>query len=143
MTALDAAPRLLVVDDDQELLDTLQQVLSDEGYQVRAVASLSEALVLLNEQTFDFILTDSFRAPPDPPLHSVLSLLTRAAPTPVGVMTAWNLSEQEAQQAGFACLIRKPFDLDAFMATLAACINQPLTPEQAQQARIVRAILPR
>ena len=138
MTSLNAAPRLLIVEDDAELRETLQLMLSEEGYQVTEAASRAEALALLHQDTFDLVLTDLFRTPTSVPPESVLPILKHAAPTPVGIMTAWNLSEEKAQQAGFACLIRKPFDVDAFMATIAACIHQPLTPEQEQQARLVR-----
>jgi DNA-binding response OmpR family regulator len=137
MTALAAAPCLLIAEDEDEIREALQFVLSEEGYQVMAATSLAEALALLHEQTFDFVLTDLFHTPGHPPLHSVQPLLTQAAPTPIGIMTAWNLSEQEVHQAGFACLIQKPFDLDAVMATIASVINKALTPEQVKQARTV------
>lgn len=141
MTSLDAPPRLLLVEDDVDIQEALQLVLSEEGYQVRAAASLADALAVLQHDTFDFVLTDVFYTAGHPPLHSVLPLLAHAAPTPVGIITAWNLSEHEAQQAGFTCLIRKPFDFDALMTTLAGIINKPLTPEQVKQARIVWSYL--
>ena len=137
MTSRAAAPRLLIVEDDAELRETLHLVLGEEGYQVTGAASLAQALALLQQETFDCVLTDVFHTPGHPPLQSVLPLLTRAAPTPVGIMTAWNVSEQAAQQEGFACFIQQPFDLEAFMATIAAVVNKPLTPEQVEQAHTV------
>lgn len=137
MTSRDAAPRLLIVEDDAELRETLHLVLGEEGYQVTDAASLAQAMALLQQETFDFVLTDAFHTAGHPPLQSVLPLLNQAAPTPVGIITAWNLSEQTAQQEGFACFIRQPFDLDAFMATIAAVLNKPLTPAQVKQAHTV------
>ena len=137
MTAIDGASRLLVVEDDKDLLHLLQVMLRGEGYQVTLATSLPDALALLQQDTFDFVLTDLFRTPTSVPPESVLPILKQAAPTPVGIMTAWNLTEEKAKQAGFACLISKPFDLDTLMASIAACINQPLTPAQKQLSRLV------
>ena len=137
MTAIDSAPRLLLVEHDGDMSRILHQALSEEGYQVITAPSLAEALVLIEAHVFDVILTDSFRTLPEPRLQAVLPLLKTAAPTPVVVMTAWVLTDEAVQQAGFAHLINKPFDLDEVMATLAACLNAPLTPEQEQQAATV------
>ena len=137
MTSCAAAPRLLIVEADAELREILHLVLGEEGYQVTGAASLTQALALLHQETFDGVLTDIVHTAGHPPLQSVLPLLKRAAPTPVGIMTAWNLSEQAAQQEGFACFIKQPFDLEAFLATIAAVLNQPLTPEQVEQAHTV------
>lgn len=139
MTAIDPAPRLLLAEDDADTLDFLRYALSAEGYQVTAAASLAEALALIQQHIFDVILTDSFRCPPDPPLLAVLPLLNAAEPIPVAVMTAWDITEQAARQAGFACLMNKPFDLDEVVANLAACLHVQLTPEQEQQAATVSA----
>lgn len=136
----DFAPRLLIAEDDAELRETLQLVLSDEGYQVTTASSLAEALALTNEQAFDFVLTDLFRVSSDPPLQSALPLLKEAAPTPVGILTAWPLSEEEALQAGFAFLIEKPFDLDELMSTLAAGFNTALTQSKTSRPTLSESI---
>lgn len=139
MAAIDSAPRLLLAEDDAETLDFLRYALSAEGYRVTPAASVAEALALIQQRVFDVILTDLFRRPPDPPLQAVLPLLNAAAPIPVAVMTAWDITEQVARQAGFACLMKKPFDLDEVMAALASCLQVQLTPEQEQQAAVADA----
>lgn len=139
MTAVDSAPRLLLAEDDADTLDCLSLALSMEGYQVMAAASLAEALALIQEHIFDVILTDSFRRPPAPPLQAILPLLKAATPIPVVLVTGWEIAEKAVRQAGFTCLIKKPFDLDEMMAALAACLNVQLTPEQEQQAATVSA----
>jgi len=50
--------KVLVVDDDQFALRSVAKVLEGESYQVVAVASGSEALDLLKQDSFDLILTD-------------------------------------------------------------------------------------
>jgi PAS domain S-box-containing protein len=53
-----AGERLLLVDDEADLLDITRQWLSGLGYSVRAVASPGAALGLLESETFDILVTD-------------------------------------------------------------------------------------
>ncbi len=50
--------RVLVVDDEAELMAALCETLGEQGYQVRGVGSGQEALKILQEQDFDLLLTD-------------------------------------------------------------------------------------
>lgn len=52
------APRVLVVDDQQSLLDILQRWLARSGYEVHVAADGFEALSLAKEHGFDVIVTD-------------------------------------------------------------------------------------
>src|SRR4030042_6307741 len=50
--------RLLVVDDEPSVRDSLQGILEQEGQQVSTAGSGEEALALLSEHSFDLILLD-------------------------------------------------------------------------------------
>lgn len=50
--------RLLIVEDEDTLRDSLKRVFQREGYQVEAVVSAEPALELFEESTFDLIITD-------------------------------------------------------------------------------------
>src|SRR3972149_3459416 len=50
--------RVLVVDDDQEMVEMLRRHLEGEGYSVRAVTSGQLALKALDEEGFDVVLVD-------------------------------------------------------------------------------------
>ncbi len=130
-------PRVLVVEDDQDLLELLQLLLADSGYEALNASSLSEALALLDTSTFHLILTDSFARTLQAVLPSLQFLLQRAHPTPVGLITAWGLSEEEVERAGFAFLTPKPFDVDHLLYQVAATIQTPLNPDQERQAQVV------
>ncbi len=54
----DQTRRILVVDDQQEILDVTTTVLEGVGHRVTAVRSGGEALKQLGEQTFDMVLLD-------------------------------------------------------------------------------------
>jgi len=132
------APHLLVVEDDADTRDILGLILREEGYVVSLAASLQEAMKLLEEQVFHFVLTDLLAVNPNDMLSSVSALLAQAQPMPIGLLTGWQVTSEEAQRAGFACYIRKPFDLDDALATIASCLNVPLSAEQQRQAGVVQ-----
>ena len=50
--------RILVAEDDREMLDLLTQVLSEEGYRVKAVSDGSAALKEMETGDFDLVLSD-------------------------------------------------------------------------------------
>lgn len=107
-----AHPHLLVVEDDPEILSLVQGTLEAEGCAVTPATSLPASLALLKEQLFHLIVTDLFREQGREPLLSIHPLLAEAAPTPVGVITGWQVSEEAASQASLSFLLYKPFDLD-------------------------------
>ena len=135
-----ATPHILLIEDDTDTQMLLAHLLREEGYQVTGASSKDEALGLVNALVFDLILTDTFRLAGQTPLGSIEEVLLLAQPIPVGVITAWEVAETEAQQQGFACLLLKPFDLDAVLAAVASCLHSSFTPEQERQAEIVRRL---
>ena len=52
-------PPLLVVDDERNMRLSLETVMADEGYAVRAVESAEEGLRLLEDQPFFMVITDA------------------------------------------------------------------------------------
>jgi DNA-binding response OmpR family regulator len=53
-----AAPRVLLVDDDETVLDVLTQVLEHNDFKVSSAPSVNEALALIAAQTFDVLVSD-------------------------------------------------------------------------------------
>ena len=49
---------VLVVDDELDIRELIQEILSDEGYKVTVAASASEAKIARTKQEFDLILLD-------------------------------------------------------------------------------------
>lgn len=138
---LDTPSRLLLVEDDLELQELLSSLLLDEGYLVTSASSVARARSLLDEQVFGLILTDLFTATPNEALSSVEPLRASAHPTPVGIMTGWPLPPEMVLQRGFAFLLKKPFDLDDLLITLAGSFQVSLTPEQTRFSQQVQQFL--
>ncbi len=133
-----ATPRLLVIDDDNDLRLFLQELLTEESYVVDVGATLSEALALIDTRVYHLIITDLLAHSSTDPLRSALAILGRAQPTPVAALTGWNISAAEVTHSGLARLILKPFDINELLTTVAECLETRLSTAQRRQAEVVR-----
>jgi DNA-binding response OmpR family regulator len=109
---------ILVLDDDQVILDLLQTVLTDAGYDTVAASGLSSTA---ENTSPDIVITDLL------PLKSyrrelavawVSSLRSRFATSPLVVVTAHADAVAEADMLGADAVIAKPFDVDLLLAKL-------------------------
>jgi CheY-like chemotaxis protein len=130
-----AHPHLLVVEDDPEILSIVHSVFEDEGCFVTEAPSLAASLPLLSEHLFHLVITDLFGGPGLPALESIRPLIKEAAPIPVGILTAWEIAEPLAIQAGASFLLGKPFDLDDLVRVTRAELAK--TPSYPQQTELV------
>lgn len=89
--------RLLVVDDDELMLIALQALMEDAGYDTATAWSGQEALRLLRQGHFDFILLDDYL--PGLTTEEVLRQLQRMPEkTPVVIMQTASLTDELAVQ---------------------------------------------
>ncbi len=111
--------RLLVVEDDNSVRQTIVDILELEGYQVDAVGSTFEALARLDQSAYPIVLSDIYldeRTGLD-----VLESARRANPDcAVILMTGRGTMEtvMAATQGGAFDYIAKPFDNDRLVATI-------------------------
>ena len=104
--------RLLVIDDDDALRQSLTEALSEEGYSVRAVASATAALAQLKEIGPDVVLSD-VRMPGLDGLELLRVLRDRAPDVQVVLMTAFDdmPTVVAAMRHGAVDFLVKPLDL--------------------------------
>ena len=141
LSGLPSLPRLLVVEHDSELRELLAALLTAEGYAVRLSLSPAEAYALLDEQTFHLILTDLFSTNAPDSFVFVDRLRTLADPTPIGVLTGWNVPEEAVTEHGLAFLLHKPFDIADLLASITACLSMPFSTEEMHQAHVVQKVV--
>ena len=117
--------RLLVVDDDRVTIDLLNEVLSQEGYEVSTALSGEEAIAQGTDHLFDIVITDVRMGEKDG--MEVLRFFKKNAPdTTVIMITAFGSIETaiEAIREGAFDYVSKPFKLDEIKFTLRRALEQ-------------------
>ena len=116
--------RILVADDQPDILNALQLLLGDEGYEVTAARSPGEALERLEGQEFDVALLDLNYTRDTTSGQEGFDLMERIRaldPTlPVLVVTAWSsvAGAVEAMRRGARDYIEKPWDDERLLITV-------------------------
>ncbi len=109
-------PRVLIADDQPDVLEALRMLLKGEGYRTEAATSLSGILQALETHDFDVLLMDLNYARDTTSGREGLDLLSRLqamdATLPVVVMTAWGSVEiaVESMRRGARDFVQKPWD---------------------------------
>ncbi|MBU0518224.1 sigma-54 dependent transcriptional regulator [bacterium] len=119
MSAQPTTTRLLIADDDQEILTLLEDILESEGYQITTVKWGKAAYSALQNEHFNLLLTDLQM--PDISGFQLLEMMAQEQPDlPILVITG-STSTQDAVQAikkGALDFIEKPFDVKAILHTV-------------------------
>jgi DNA-binding NtrC family response regulator len=119
-----AAPRILVADDDTDVLSALKLLLRNEGWEVVTATSPSLTLRAVESSEFDVALLDLNYARDTTSGGEGLELLERLraadATLPMVVMTAWGSVEGAvaAVRRGARDYIQKPWDNERLVQTL-------------------------
>ena len=124
MPASSSAPRILIADDQRDVLEALKLLLKAEGYDVETATSPRGVLTALDARDFDALLIDmnytrdTTSGAEGFDLLARLQTLDRAPP--VVVMTAWGSVDGavEAMRRGARDYIEKPWDNRRLLATL-------------------------
>mgnify|MGYP003551852266 CR=1 FL=1 len=87
-----AQPKVLVVDDEPDLLELLELTLSRMGLDTERAATVAEAVALLDRESFDLCLTD-MRLPDGEGLRVVEHIHQRGLDVPVAVITAFGSAD--------------------------------------------------
>jgi DNA-binding NtrC family response regulator len=116
MTTRIPSPRILVADDQRDVLEALRLLLKGEGYAVEAATSPAAVHEALRAQEFDALLIDLNYTRDTTSGREGLDLLSRVqgldATLPVVVMTAWGSVDLavEAMRRGARDFVQKPWD---------------------------------
>ena len=117
--------RLLLIDDDPDILATLQDELQNAGYRVSTARSVMTGLVQAREDTLDLILTDPRL--PDGNGRDVVTRLRRTLQLPIIVLSArGDVSEKVALlELGADDYLVKPVEPAELLARIAVQLRVP------------------
>lgn len=110
---------ILVVDDEQNLVNLLEMVLTKRGYQVHAALTVEDAQKLIEQITFDLALIDIKIGPRDG-LSLLDDIRKRRPDAKAIVITAYPTRDTQlrSQQKGAAAYFTKPLDLPELLKTI-------------------------
>ncbi len=121
---MQSMPRVLIVDDNPDVLEALRLLLKGAGYGVTAATTPANALASLNAESLDLVLMDLNYARDTTSGQEGRDLLFAIrqldAVLPVVAMTAWGSVELavELMQHGLNDFVQKPWDNARLLATL-------------------------
>ncbi len=112
--------RILLVDDDQEIVESMRLALESKGFQVLVARDGNQGLVLCEREDPDLVILDMMM--PKRSGFLVLEKLRRTRPVPLRVImiTANEGSRHKAyaEMLGVDDYIRKPFAMDRLMESV-------------------------
>lgn len=116
--------KVLLIDDDKDVLRSLDNLLKKEGYNVVAVESGSKAIEMVKKDTFDLILTD-IRMPELSGIETIKSIKmyqdkTGSPQSEFMVITGYadDDAPRESALLGITNFVIKPFDTNIFLETV-------------------------
>ena len=128
--------RILIIDDEAGIRDSLETLLTLEGFRVDSAPDGAAGLDLLTRSPYDLLLLDL--ALPGETGIDLLPRIKAIAPTlPAIMITAYGTvgNVVDAIQAGAANFIQKPWDNEKLLADIRAAIGKSQAEQEVQQLK--------
>lgn len=133
------APRALIVDDQQDILEALHLLLKNEGYETELVNSPHAVIESLKARSFDLLLMDLNYARDTTSGQEGLDLVARVreidSTLPIIVMTAWGTVPLavETMRRGVRDFVQKPWENAELVAKLNAQVEWSRTERERRR----------
>jgi DNA-binding NtrC family response regulator len=127
--------RILVVDDDEDVLDSLEASLDDAGHSVVAAPSAARALEAA-PQEFDVLLVDLWMRPGPTGLDFKRELDRKQISVPVILMSSDDEVGAHASRSGCFEYLHKPFSPDQLHAAVARAMADNPAVSSSQAAAV-------
>lgn len=117
--------RILIVEDQPTLLDSLSRGLQEEGYEINAAMTVAEAQQALGQHSFDAIVLDVM-LPDRDGLSFLRELRSQGVQTPMLIVTARDAVEDRVAglDSGADDYVVKPFSFAELLARLRAVLRR-------------------
>src|SRR6201996_8219432 len=131
-----SAARILVIDDEAAIRDSLEVLLTLEGYNVKMASDGDQGLRILELDNFDLILLD-LALPGRTGLELLPLIKERQPETPVIMITAYGTVENvvEAIRAGAENFVQKPWDNEKLLADIRSAVARYKAEEENLQLK--------
>ncbi len=131
--------KVLIIDDDPAMLDLTRYHLMEQGYDVTAASTGTEALRLAGEQSFDLAITD-LQLPDIDGITVVRELKAIAPALEIIMVTGFSSMSKaiEATKAGAFHFVEKPIEFEELLALLEKALERR---QQAEEINSLRSKL--
>jgi len=118
-------PKILIIDDEKSIRNTLKEILSYEGFDVTEAQDGSEGLKFAEKEKFDIILSD-IKMPKMDGIEVLEKLQEIAPETPVVIISGHGNIDTavEAIRKGAFDYISKPLDLNRMLVTIRNALDR-------------------
>jgi DNA-binding NtrC family response regulator len=130
------APRILIIDDEAAIRESLETLLSLEGYSVESAENGEAGLECLSEQPVDLVLLD-LALPGRNGIEILASIRERHASLPVIMITAYGTvgNVVDAIRGGAQNFVQKPWDNEKLLADIRAAVARFRVEEENVQLK--------
>lgn len=133
---MERMPKILIVDDDPKMTDSLRAVLDGRGYEIMTTNCARTALRYLNELDFDLALLDIMM--PEMSGFQIMDSMDREDINIMFIIMTGDASIESAVEAvrkGANDYIRKPFEPDELLIRVENALKQKRLSDERRQAR--------
>ena len=132
----EVAARILVIDDEAGIRESLEVLLSLEGYKVASAPAGEEGLRMLDSDVYDLVLLD-LALPGQSGLELLPQIRERQPQMPVIMITAYGTVENvvEAIRAGAENFVQKPWDNEKLLADIRSAVARHRAEEENLQLK--------
>ena len=132
----ESAPRILIIDDEAAIRESLETLLSMEGYTVESAENGELGLERIAEQTFDLVLLD-LALPGRNGIEILATVRDRENLLPVIMITAFGTVNNvvDAIRGGAQNFVQKPWDNEKLLADIRAAIARYRAEEENVQLK--------
>jgi len=131
-----AGAKILVIDDEAAIRESLEVLLTLEGYQVRMATDGEEGLRVLELDNFDLVLLD-LALPGQSGMELLPQIKERQPELPVIMITAYGTVDNvvEAVRAGAENFVQKPWDNEKLLADIRSAVARHKAEEENLQLK--------
>lgn len=117
-------PAVLIVDDEVSIIDSLEGILSDDGFEVMHAFNGYEALKMIEKQSPDIVLLDIWMPGMDG-IETLKEIKKSSPHLPVVMITGHGTIESavDATKSGAYDFLEKPLSIDKVMVTINNALN--------------------
>ena len=136
LSAIANSASILVIDDEAGIRESLEVLLTLEGYGVRTAMDGEQGLRILEVENFDLVLLD-LALPGQSGLELLPQIKERQPETPVIMITAYGTVDNvvEAVRAGAENFVQKPWDNEKLMADIRSAVARHRAEEENLQLK--------